>query len=81
MPPPEPRITIHEVTMAYGSFVIQHDLTFSIQPGEIFVIMGGSGCGKSTLLRHLIGLMAPAHGEVRYDGESFWPPPRRTASA
>ena len=40
MPPPTPRITIHEVTMAYGSFVIQHDLTFSIQPGEIFIIMG-----------------------------------------
>ena len=72
MPPPEPRITITDLTMAYGSFVIQHDLTFSIQPGEIFIIMGGSGCGKSTLLRHLIGLMRPAKGEVLYDGQSFW---------
>ena len=63
MPPPEPRITIQDLTMAYGSFVIQHDLTFSIQPGEIFIIMGGSGCGKSTLLRHLIGLMPPAKGD------------------
>jgi phospholipid/cholesterol/gamma-HCH transport system ATP-binding protein len=34
--------------------------------------MGGSGCGKSTLLRHLIGLMQPAHGDILYDGESFW---------
>ena len=34
MPPPEPRITIQDLTMAYGSFVIQHDLTFSIQPGK-----------------------------------------------
>src|SRR5215470_563072 len=72
MPHTEPRITIHDLTMAYGSFVIQRDLTFSIQPGEIFIIMGGSGCGKSTLLRHLIGLLAPAHGEVLYDGENFW---------
>jgi len=72
MPPPEPRITITDLTMAYGSFVIQHDLNFSIQPGSIFIIMGGSGCGKSTLLRHLIGLMSPAKGEVLYDGESFW---------
>ena len=72
MPPTQPRITIHEVTMAYGSFVIQHDLNFSIKPGAIFIIMGGSGCGKSTLLRHLIGLMSPAKGEVLYDGESFW---------
>ena len=75
MPPTQPRITIHEVTMAYGSFVIQHDLTFSIQPGEIFIIMGGSGCGKSTLLRHFIGLMAPAHGEILYDRASFWSAP------
>src|SRR5256714_6194518 len=72
MPPTEPRMTINDLTMAYGSFVIQRDLTFSIAPGEIFIIMGGSGCGKSTLLRHLIGLMRPAHGDILYDGESFW---------
>ena len=33
MPDTEPRITIQDLTMAYGSFVIQHDLTFRIQPG------------------------------------------------
>jgi len=65
-------MTINNLTMAYGSFVIQRDLTFSIQPGEIFIIMGGSGCGKSTLLRHLIGLLRPAKGEVLYDGQNFW---------
>jgi len=71
MPPPEPRITITDLTMDYGSFLIQRDLTFSIQPGEIFIIMGGSGCGKSTLLRHLIGLLRPATGEVLYDGQNL----------
>jgi phospholipid/cholesterol/gamma-HCH transport system ATP-binding protein len=58
--------------MAYGSFVIQRDLTFSIQRGEIFVIMGGSGCGKSTLLRHLIGLIEPAAGNIIINGQDFW---------
>src|SRR5438094_1527671 len=72
MLPTAPRITINDLTMAYGSFVIQRDLTFSIQPSEIFIIMGGSGCGKSTLLRHLIGLLRPANGEVLYDGQNFW---------
>src|SRR5215475_3896975 len=82
MPTQDARITVTDLTMAYGSFVIQHDLTFSIQPGEIFIIMGGSGCGKSTLLRHLIGLMQPATGDILYDGESFWTaPPRRRVSA
>src|SRR5256714_1391078 len=58
--------------MAYGSLVIQRDLTFRVQRGDIFIIMGGSGCGKSTLLRHLVGLQAPAQGEVLYDGQSLW---------
>jgi phospholipid/cholesterol/gamma-HCH transport system ATP-binding protein len=58
--------------MAYGSLVIQRHLTFQVQRGDIFIIMGGSGCGKSTLLRHLIGLQAPAQGEVFYDGQSLW---------
>ena len=57
-------IEVVDLTMAYGSFVIQRDLTFTVQRGDIFIIMGGSGCGKSTLLRHLIGLKAPARGAV-----------------
>jgi phospholipid/cholesterol/gamma-HCH transport system ATP-binding protein len=65
-------IVVKNLTMAYGSYVIQKDLNFEIGRGEIFVIMGGSGCGKSTLLRHLIGLIEPAAGEVFYDGKSFW---------
>src|SRR5262249_54077987 len=55
-----------------GERVIQRNLTFTVEAGEIFVIMGGSGCGKSTLLRHMIGLLTPARGDVLYDGESFW---------
>src|SRR6266436_1985799 len=71
-PTQDQHIIVKNLTMAYGSVVIQHDLTFSVHRGDIFIIMGGSGCGKSTLLRHLIGLQAPAEGEVFYDGQSFW---------
>jgi len=66
------RIQVRDLDMRYGERVIQHDLSFSVRTGDIFVIMGGSGCGKSTLLRHLIGLVRPARGDVFYDGESFW---------
>ena len=68
----EAKITVRNLTMAYGNFVIQKDLDFTIQTGDIFIIMGGSGCGKSTLLRHLIGLKEPAVGEVLYDDADFW---------
>lgn len=68
----EAPIIVQNLTMAYGSFVIQRDLTFTVRRGDIFIIMGGSGCGKSTLLRHLIGLQAPATGDIFYEGQSFW---------
>ncbi len=58
--------------MAFGSFVVQRDLSFTINKGDIFIIMGGSGCGKSTLLRHMVGLQKPARGQVLYEGRSFW---------
>jgi phospholipid/cholesterol/gamma-HCH transport system ATP-binding protein len=67
-----PKIRVDNLTMAYGDFVIQRDLTFEIGTGDIFIIMGGSGCGKSTLLRHLVGLKAPASGRVFYGDTSFW---------
>jgi phospholipid/cholesterol/gamma-HCH transport system ATP-binding protein len=68
----EPHITVENLTMAYGDNVIQRDLSFTINRGDIFIIMGGSGCGKSTLLRHLIGLQRPAKGKVLYNGTSLW---------
>jgi phospholipid/cholesterol/gamma-HCH transport system ATP-binding protein len=70
--PQDAHIFVHNLTMAYGSLVIQRELTFGVQRGDIFIIMGGSGCGKSTLLRHLVGLQTPAQGDVLYDGQSLW---------
>jgi len=67
----EARITVRDLTMAYGSFVLMHDLNFVVRRGSIFVVMGGSGCGKTTLLKHMIGLVEPARGEILYGDESF----------
>ena len=65
-------IEVRDLTMAYGSAVIQRDLNFNINSGDIFVIMGGSGCGKSTLLKHMLGLIQPNHGDILYNGTSFF---------
>jgi phospholipid/cholesterol/gamma-HCH transport system ATP-binding protein len=67
----EPRLTVRDLTMAFGSFVLMRELNFTVNRGDVFIIMGGSGCGKSTLLRHLIGLIEPAKGEIFYGTESF----------
>ncbi|MGZ9219081.1 MAG: ABC transporter ATP-binding protein [Candidatus Binatia bacterium] len=64
-------ITVRHLTMAFDSFVLMRDLNFTIDCGDVFIIMGGSGCGKSTLLRHLIGLNQAAEGEIFYGDENF----------
>ena len=69
---PKPVIEVDNLTMAYGDFVIQRDLKFTIKPQEIFVIMGDSGSGKSSLLKHMIGLKAPQAGTIHLHGEDFW---------
>ena len=67
-----PHIIIKDLTMAYGDFVVMHDLTFTINRGDIFIVMGGSGCGKSTMMNILIGLKPPAKGQVFYEDVDFW---------
>jgi phospholipid/cholesterol/gamma-HCH transport system ATP-binding protein len=68
----EAHISVYDLTMAYGDFVVMRDLTFDIDRADIFIIMGGSGCGKSTLMRILIGLKPPADGNVLYGEVDFW---------
>ncbi|RZI83320.1 MAG: ATP-binding cassette domain-containing protein [Rubrivivax sp.] len=65
-------LSVNDLTMRFGDKLIQEQVTFEVEPGTIFAIMGGSGCGKSTLLKHLIGLLEPAQGQVLYDGEDYW---------
>jgi len=72
MTQPEAHIEVRDLTMAYGSNVIQRDLTFSVRRGSVFIIMGGSGCGKSTLLRNMVGLVQPAKGSVFFGGVNLW---------
>ena len=65
-------IEVRDLTMSYGSHLIQQGLNFQVRRGDIFVIMGGSGCGKSTLLKHMIGLYQPAAGEILYHGQNYF---------
>ncbi len=65
-------ITVHDLTMAYGDFVLMRDLDFTVNRGDVFIIMGGSGCGKSTLMKIMIGLKSPAKGQILYGDVNFW---------
>jgi phospholipid/cholesterol/gamma-HCH transport system ATP-binding protein len=68
----EPHIIVRDLDLSYGSFAIQRNLNFTVNRGDVFIIMGGSGCGKSTVLKCLIGLKPPAKGQVLYQDMNFW---------
>ena len=68
----EPHIVASDLTLAYGDFLIQQNLNFTVNRGDVFIIMGGSGCGKSTLLKSMIGLKTPKTGDISFDGAPFW---------
>jgi phospholipid/cholesterol/gamma-HCH transport system ATP-binding protein len=67
----EPIIRVENFTAAYDGVVIIDDISFEVNPGEVFVILGGSGCGKSTLLKHMIGLYPPARGRIVIEGRDL----------
>lgn len=68
----QPIIEARNLDLTYGDYIVMRNLNFSVNKGDIFVVMGPSGCGKSTLLKVLIGLKEPQKGEVLYKGKSFW---------
>jgi phospholipid/cholesterol/gamma-HCH transport system ATP-binding protein len=67
----EPIIRVENLTAGYDGEVVLEDVSFEVEPGEIFVIIGGSGCGKSTLMKHVIGLHEPMGGRVWLCGEEL----------
>lgn len=64
-------IVVKDLTVRFGSTTILDSVSFSVQKGEIFVVLGGSGCGKSTLLKHIIGLYTPLKGHIFIDGSEI----------
>jgi len=67
-----PVIEVRDLDIGYNNSPVLQNLSFSVNKGDIFIVMGVSGCGKSTLLKSLIGLKQPAQGKVLYSGKSFW---------
>ncbi|VVM07741.1 ABC transporter ATP-binding protein [Methylacidimicrobium tartarophylax] len=67
----DPIIQIRGLRAGYGETVILDQISFSVNCGEIFAILGGSGSGKSTLLKHIIGLYPPRAGEVLIEGKNL----------
>ncbi len=66
-----PVLEVKNLTVNYGVIGALHDISFSIQRGDIVTLIGGNGAGKTTTLRAISGLVKAASGEVIYDGANI----------
>ncbi|MEX2044977.1 MAG: ATP-binding cassette domain-containing protein, partial [Opitutus sp.] len=62
-------VAFEDLSKSFGQVEVLRKLSFSVAPGEIFVLMGPSGSGKSVLLKHIVALEAPTSGRVTVDGK------------
>lgn len=62
----------HRYQAARDGRPVLDDVNVEIEPGETVAVVGESGCGKTTLGRAITGLLQPAAGEVRFEGEDIW---------
>jgi phospholipid/cholesterol/gamma-HCH transport system ATP-binding protein len=62
-------ISFRDLHKSFGPKSILRGVSFDVQDGQVFFIIGQSGVGKSVLIKHLIGLLAPDRGEIWLDGE------------
>ncbi|MEY2464544.1 MAG: type transport system ATP-binding protein, partial [Acidimicrobiaceae bacterium] len=64
-------LEIGGISKRYGNTVALDDVTFEVQPGEIFGFVGSNGAGKTTLMRIVLGVLHPDTGTVRWQGKEI----------
>jgi len=62
-------VEVRNLRKSFDELEVLKGVSFTVQPGEIFVIMGPSGSGKSVLLKHIVGLETPDAGDILIQGE------------
>jgi phospholipid/cholesterol/gamma-HCH transport system ATP-binding protein len=72
--PKNVRVEVRDLRKGFHGIEVLKGISFRVDPGELFVIMGSSGSGKTVLLKHLIGLLTPDAGEILVEGQSIQKP-------
>lgn len=68
---PAPVVQIEQLTKTFGTFTAVSDISFTVQRGEIFGLLGANGAGKSTTFRMLCGLLPASSGRIRVAGHDL----------
>ncbi len=71
LPAGVPMVELDGVTAGYGALPVLHGLSFSVDPGEVAVLLGLNGAGKSTAMKVLCGAVPATGGSVRHRGDEI----------
>ena len=66
-----PAIRLEHVFKSFNGQAVLNDVTFEVEPGRAFCILGRSGTGKSVTLKHIVGLVRPDRGRVYIEGKDI----------
>ena len=61
-------INVNQLSHRYGAVQTLHEVSFSVEKGELFGLIGPDGAGKTTLFRILCSLLLPSEGKATVDG-------------
>jgi len=64
-------IEVKNLRVVFGQTPALHDVSLTVQTGEVVAIVGTNGAGKSTLLLSLVGIVKPVHGEILFEGKTL----------
>ena len=62
-------LSFHDVVKSFGPVQVLHGVSFALQPGRVYGLLGENGAGKSTLMKIAAGYEAPSSGELHIDGQ------------
>jgi branched-chain amino acid transport system ATP-binding protein len=75
-------LAVQSLTMAYGDLLAVRDVSFSVEKGDVFVLLGANGAGKTSILRSISGINRPRSGTIASQGRSLIGlAPHQTAAA
>lgn len=64
-------LTVEGLSKRFGGFTAVHQVSFTIEKGEIVGLIGPNGSGKSTIFNMLSGTLAPNAGSIRFEGREI----------
>ncbi|WP_431220974.1 ABC transporter ATP-binding protein [Leifsonia xyli] len=64
-------LELKNISVSYGRIEAIHDMSFSVEEGEIVSLIGANGAGKSTTMKTISGILNPSAGSILFDGEDI----------